>query len=331
MAARESGWTAAIRDRVARTLPLTELLPTRQPAYVGSWVYVFGVVTIAALVWVVLSGVVLTFFGSAWWHISPIGRFFNSVHFWSVQMFFIFMVLHLWGQYWGAGWRDGRAPDLDDRRGHLPGQRGDGFHRLRLQQNFDSQWIAVNAKDAVNSIGLGGLFNVTNFGQQYGLHVMLFPIGVTFWWSCTSFRCEAVVWCVPSAIRCRRSNRRGHRNEGLHAGRRRIDKERYYRGVAHGAVRPAQGTDDRDVGVLGIVLVLSVVLSSPDVPSVTIQSWSKADPVDFVTTATGELAGTTSVASYGPPYNTGSGSVQSWGFLHPQEWVGGARRHQPAE
>ncbi|MGA7910118.1 MAG: cytochrome B6, partial [Candidatus Dormiibacterota bacterium] len=31
----------------------------------------------------------------------------------------------------------------------------------------------------INSTGFGGLFNVLNFGQQYGLHVMLFPIGVT--------------------------------------------------------------------------------------------------------------------------------------------------------
>ena len=172
-------WTAAVRRRVERTLPIKELLPTRQPAYVGSWVYVFGVVTIAALVWVVISGVVLAYMGSAWWHVSSLGKFFNSLHFWSVQMFFIFMVLHLWGQFWGAGWRDGRA------RTWMVGavifliSIGTAFTGYLIQQNFDSQWIAVNAKDAVNAIGLGGFFNVTNFGQMYGLHIMLFPIGVT--------------------------------------------------------------------------------------------------------------------------------------------------------
>ena len=67
------------------------------------------------------------------------------------------------------------------------------------------------------------------------------------------------------------------------------------------------------LGVLGVVLILSAVLSSPDVPSVTLQSWSKADPVDFLTTASGELAGSTVVAAYGPPYNSGSGSVQTLG------------------
>src|SRR5580693_9911830 len=76
------------------------------------------------------------------------------------------------------------------------------------------------------------------------------------------------------------------------------------------------------VGVLGLVLVLSAVLSSPDVPSVTLQSWSKANPVDFLTTASGELSGSTIVAGYGAPYNSGSGSVQSWGPLAPQTWAG---------
>ncbi len=175
----ESGWTAAVRNRVEQTLPLTELLPTKQPAYIGSWVYSFGVICIAALVWVVVSGVVLAFFGSAWWHISAVGHFFNSVHFWSVQMFFIFLVLHLWGQYWGAGWRDGRATTWMVGVVIFLVSVVTAFTGYLIQQNFDSQWIAINAKDGINSTGLGGLFNALNFGQQYGLHVMLFPIAVT--------------------------------------------------------------------------------------------------------------------------------------------------------
>jgi quinol-cytochrome oxidoreductase complex cytochrome b subunit len=177
--AAEGGWTASIRNRVARTIPLTELLPTRQPAYVGSWVYAFGVVTIASLFWVVLSGVVLAFFGSEWWHVSSVGKLFNSIHFWSVQMFFIFMVLHLWGQFWGAGWRDGRAATWMIGVVIFLVSVVTAFTGYLIQQNFDSQWIALNAKDGINSTGFGGLFNVLNFGQQYGLHVMLFPIGVT--------------------------------------------------------------------------------------------------------------------------------------------------------
>jgi quinol-cytochrome oxidoreductase complex cytochrome b subunit len=175
----ETGWTASVRRRVEKTLPITELLPTKQPAYIGSWVYIFGVVTIAALFWLVISGVVLAFFGSAWWHVSSVGHFFNSTHFWSVQMFFIFMVLHLWGQFWGAGWRDGRAKTWMVGVVIFSISVGTAFTGYVIQQNFDSQWIAINAKDAINSTGFGGLFNALNFGQMYGLHVMLMPIGVT--------------------------------------------------------------------------------------------------------------------------------------------------------
>jgi quinol-cytochrome oxidoreductase complex cytochrome b subunit len=42
--------------------------------------------------------------------------------------------------------------------------------------NFDGQWIAVNAKDATNAGGIGPFFNVLNFGQAYGLHIMLLPM-----------------------------------------------------------------------------------------------------------------------------------------------------------
>jgi quinol-cytochrome oxidoreductase complex cytochrome b subunit len=177
--ARETGWTAGVRDRLSRQLPITELLPSRQPSYVGSWVYVFGVVTIAALVWVIISGIVLALFGAAWWHISSVGRFFNSIHFWSVQMFFIFMVLHLWAQYWGAGWRDGRAATWMIGVVIFLVSVVTAFTGYLVQQNFDAQWIAVNAKDGINATGFGGLFNVTNFGQMYGLHVMALPIGAT--------------------------------------------------------------------------------------------------------------------------------------------------------
>jgi ubiquinol-cytochrome c reductase cytochrome b subunit len=46
------------------------------------------------------------------------------------------------------------------------------------QQNFDSQWISTQAKDAVNSIGVGAFFNVLNFGQMYSWHIWLLPIAV---------------------------------------------------------------------------------------------------------------------------------------------------------
>ncbi len=172
-------WTAAARRQLERRLPWDNLLPDRQPFWVGSWVYVFGVVTIAALVWVIVSGILLSLFGPQWWHLSSAGRFFNSVHFWAVQLFFIFMVLHLWGQYFMASWREGRAPTWMIGVVTFAVSIVAAFTGYLSQQNFAAQWVAVNAKDAVNSTGIGGFFNVLNFGQMFGLHVMILPIGIT--------------------------------------------------------------------------------------------------------------------------------------------------------
>ena len=175
-----SSWTERTRDYLGRKLPAANLLPDRQPYYVGSWVYIFGVITIAALVWVILSGIVLAFFGPQWWHVSGVGRFFNGLHFWSVQLFFVFIVLHLWGQYFAAGWRDGRAKTWMAGVLIFLVSIIAAFTGYVSQQNFDAQWIAVNAKDAMNSVGAGAFFNVLNFGQMYGIHVVLLPLGITF-------------------------------------------------------------------------------------------------------------------------------------------------------
>jgi ubiquinol-cytochrome c reductase cytochrome b subunit len=46
------------------------------------------------------------------------------------------------------------------------------------QQNFDAQWISTQAKDAMNSAGIGAFFNLMNFGQMYSYHVFLLPLAV---------------------------------------------------------------------------------------------------------------------------------------------------------
>ncbi|MHB8660079.1 MAG: hypothetical protein ACYC91_19500 [Solirubrobacteraceae bacterium] len=76
---------------------------------------------------------------------------------------------------------------------------------------------------------------------------------------------------------------------------------------------------------LGVVLVLAVVLtvlfSSPDDPPSTVKQWSRSDPVDFVTTATAELDGSSTTGSYGSPYNHASDG-QHIAFIHLAKWLG---------
>jgi hypothetical protein len=76
------------------------------------------------------------------------------------------------------------------------------------------------------------------------------------------------------------------------------------------------------VVVIGLLAAgLAFLFSSPDEKAVTLKSWAQTNPVDFVQTATGELAGTTTSASYGPPYNN-AGKGQYFGILKMQDWAG---------
>lgn len=104
-----STWTGRARRWMLKKLPPDKLLPESQPSYVASWIYVFGMGAIASLAVVIASGLVLSLNGPSWWHVSSLGHFVNSTHLWSVEFFFLFMVVHLWGKFWMAAWRGGRV------------------------------------------------------------------------------------------------------------------------------------------------------------------------------------------------------------------------------
>jgi quinol-cytochrome oxidoreductase complex cytochrome b subunit len=171
-------WTSRIRNRAARELPPDKLLPDRQPIYVASWIYVFGVATIAAFLVVLLSGAILAVKGPEWFHTSNTGLFFNSLHLWSVELFFFFMVIHLWGKFFMAAWRGRRALTWITGALAFLGSIGTAFTGYTIQSNFDSQWITTQAKDGLNSVGIGSQFNVLNYGQMVLWHVLLLPIVV---------------------------------------------------------------------------------------------------------------------------------------------------------
>lgn len=68
--------------------------------------------------------------------------------------------------------------------------------------------------------------------------------------------------------------------------------------------------------------VLAVAFSSPDKHAVTLKQWATAQPVGFVDTALSELDASSTSATYGPPYNHGTGSVQSLGPVAIQKLFG---------
>ena len=193
------GWTGGIRRWWLRTLPPEQMLPDTQPAYVASWIYVFGVLTLSALLVVLVSGGVLALKGPSWWHFSGTGLYVNSLHLWSVELFMFFMVIHLWGKFFMAAWRGRRALTWMTGAVAFLASIGTAFTGYLVQQNFDSQWISTQAKDGLNAAGIGAFFNVLDFGQMLMWHIVLLPLalGLLTIWHIVLVRRRGVVPPLP--------------------------------------------------------------------------------------------------------------------------------------
>ena len=299
----ERMWTARVRRQAVTTLPPNKLLPDRQPAYVASWVYIFGVASLAAFVIVIVSGFAIALGGPDWWHTNPVGHFFNSLHLWSVELFMALLVIHLWGKFWMAAWRGRRAMTWITGMVAFLASIVECFTGYLSQQNFDSQWIATNGKDAFNEVGVGAFFNLMNFGQMLMWHIVLLPIILI-----------AIIGAHVLLVRVRGVSHPlpVKRPKGVAA---RLAAAKADRAAWRGPTRRYDILKEGTIATV-VILVLTVglaaLLSSPDDPPVTVRSWTQVAPADFLATAASELNGTSLTATYGPPYNTNGTPQSEW-------------------
>ena len=320
-------WTNKVRRFATRVLPPGKLLPDRQPAYVASWIYVFGVGALAAFGVAVVSGFALALGGPDWWHYNSVGHFFNSLHLWSVELFMALLVIHLWGKFWMAAWRGKRAWTWITGVVAFVASVVECFTGYVSQQNFDSQWISASGKDAFNPVGVGAFFNIMNFGQMLMWHIVLIPIVLVAIVGAHVLLVRVRGRLAPASGAASSLPGRGSYRQRLRALR--AKDAAPWRGPTRRYDILKEGTI-AGVIILALTLGLSSLLSSPDVPSVTVQNWAKVAPADFLATSATELNGTSGRATYGPPYNNGTGSVQKLLFS-PAELVGVRQPLNPAQ
>ncbi len=324
--------TTSIREWVRRLVPLEDILPDRMPAFVRSPVYFFGVICLSSLVLLILTGILLAAFGPQWWHNNAFGHFINSTHFWCAELFFFSMTLHLWASFFMGAWRHGRQFTWVSGVIIFLASIGTAFTGYLSQTNFDAQWIAVQGKDALNAVGVGAFFNLMNFGQMYGFHIILLPLLVLslVGLHLLLVRIRGIVRPYAATLAEERER------EKLWGGMRRTtaqtagaavrplpsDQVSYYRGLR---MMPYDLIREGLIALLIVfVLILAFAgfLSSPDEPPLTLQQYAQQNPVGFVTTAMHELSNTSLIANYGPPYNNGTGSVQFIGPVSLQQIAG---------
>ena len=74
--------------------------------------------------------------------------------------------------------------------------------------------------------------------------------------------------------------------------------------------------------VVVIVVVLAAVIGSPDYPTVRGQDVATLQPLAFIKTTAGILAGDSSLQSYGPPYTKDNDNSQRLAGVAPATWFG---------
>lgn len=167
-----------LRRYVQKYWPYDRLLPSDEPVYVSRLFYMFGSMALMAFVSLIVTGVILVFKGPVWWHSSDWGLFFNSLHFWSVQVFFFSIFVHFGSSFFTAAWRGGRGFTwllgvLTFFIAILTGLTG-----YIMQSNYDGQYIGQQSKDALNAVGLGYVLNAMSLDNVTGWHIVILPLGV---------------------------------------------------------------------------------------------------------------------------------------------------------
>ena len=324
--------TTEVRERVRSWMPLEDLLPDHMPAFVRSPAYFFGVVSLSSLVILILSGILLAAFGPQWWHSNAVGHFVNSLHFWCAEVFFFSMTLHLWVAFFTGAWRHGRRWTWVSGATIFLAAIGTAFTGYLSMTNFSAQWIAAQGKDALNSVGIGAFFNLLNFGQMYGFHIVLLPLLIVslIGLHLLQVRIRGIVRPYAPTVE------EEHAREAIWSGRGRkksqttpliprprpSDQISYYRGLR---LLPYDLLREGMVALIAVfvlVVALAGFLSSPDEPPLTLQQYAQQNPVGFVTTAMKELTDTSVIAQYGPPYTQGTSSVQYIGPISLQQLAG---------
>lgn len=324
--------TTRLRETVRNGISLEDLLPDRMPAFVRSPAYFFGVLCLSSLVLLIVSGIILAAFGPQWWHTNDVGHFMNSLHFWSAEAFFFTMALHLWTSFFLAAWRHGRRLTWVTGMLLFLASITTALTGYLSMTNFAGQWIGVQGKDALNSVGVGAFFNLLNFGQMYGFHIVIFPtvivmlVGIHL----LLVRMRGVVRPYAATLKEEKIreafwSRRGRKRSGTLASERDsnvYDQTLYYRGVRMMSYDLIREGLIALLVIFVLVIVLAGLLSSPDEAPLTLQQYAQQNPVGFVTTSMGELSGAGTTAQYGPPYNDGSGATQFIGPISLQQAAG---------
>lgn len=146
------------------------------PSYGNKLFYSLGFLTMISFVVLIITGVIMAFYGPSWWLTDGLGKYLRSVHLWATQAFVLFMLLHLLVVFFTSGFKKPRR--LTWMLGVLMLFVGlaETEFGYALRGDFSSQWRSLQGADFYNGGGLGHIINPLNYKQIYGIHIVVVPL-----------------------------------------------------------------------------------------------------------------------------------------------------------
>lgn len=147
----------------------------RLPSYGNKIFYGLGFLALTSLMTLVVTGVIMVFFGPTWWLTDHVGAYVRSIHDWAVQAFIAVLILHFSVVFFTSGFKLPRR---------IVWVLGATIFCLALIQtefgyglrgDFQSQWRAISGADFWNGAHLGYWLSPDNFQQVFGLHTLIIP------------------------------------------------------------------------------------------------------------------------------------------------------------
>lgn len=245
---------------------LNGLMIEKVPSYGNKFLYSLGFLSMISFLVLIATGLLMVFFGPNWWLTTRTGGYMRSVHLWSTQAFVLFMILHLLIVFFTSGFRKPRRLTWVLGVLMLFVVLAETEFGYILRGDFSSQWRALQGADFYNGTGGGNWINPLNYAQVFGIHIALIPF--------------ALLGLV-----------------GLHYLLVRVlgIAKPYRKDVVAPTVKANHKLLFIRGGVLLILLLLlAVILPSPYLSPVTIQTIAKEDPNLMAKTLVAEFDGTSS-------------------------------------
>lgn len=249
---------------------LNNLMIEKVPSYGNKFLYSLGFLSMISFVVLLVTGVIMTLFGPNWWLTTVAGGYTRSVHLWATQAFVLFVIVHLLVVFFTSGFRKPRRLTwvigvlmmfivlAETEFGYI------------LRGDFSSQWRSLQGADFWNGAGAGNWINALSYGQVFGIHVAMIPL------------------LILGLL-------------GLHYLLVRVlgIAEPYRKDVVAPTVKANHTLLFlRGGGLVVVMLLLALVLPSPYLSPITIETVAKQDPNLFAQTIVAEWDASSDTATY---------------------------------